>query len=123
MYNHELPLDTELVKWYIKRKSANISSERWAEYSAEICSRLSNNMHQTMDFLESCTDEELNDLDDELIDIIEEFQERPGEGVFVEFFWELIEIRQRSELIENLQNAFEAIKEATQWDENGADNE
>gem|GEM_PF-4214392 len=29
MYDYELPLETELVKWYIKRKSANISSERW----------------------------------------------------------------------------------------------
>lgn len=117
MFDEELPLDTELIRWYIHRKATqNLSTERWSEYSCEISSRLSNNLQETCSFMETCSDEELNWLCEELGDLVEEFQEEPGEGEFIEFLKELGNNHPKSGILEELELIIESQKEIAGWE-------
>jgi len=111
----ELPLDTELIRWYLQQRShMHLSSDRHGEYTAEIWSRLGNNMRETMDFLEECDDDELDALGDVIDDLIYDFKREQSEekyNEFIEFLKELADIHPHSELKEDLEYTLKAIKE------------
>ena len=111
---HKLPLDTELIRWYILRRLENLSPERWAEYTVDINTRLRNNIDETMEFLETCDDEELNGLCDivgELMYDVKGEQSEEDYNRFVTFLEELASDHPKSGLKKNLEYAIKAMKE------------
>ena len=103
----ELPLDTDLLRWYLqKRSQMHFTSERHVEYSTEIWIRLSNNMAETMDFLQDCADAELDALGDVIEDLIFDFKRDQSEkdyNEFIEFLQELAMAHPHSQLKKNLE--------------------
>src|SRR5208337_3257213 len=102
IWEPKLPLDTDLVRWYMERMNHyRISSERLAEYHTEIWSRLRNNFRQTTKFLEDCTDAELDALSDIISDLCYDFKSDLSEKdykQFIECLQELAEDRPKTDL-------------------------
>jgi hypothetical protein len=111
----KLPLDTDLVRWYIQRRAMmRLSNERFIEYTSEMCKRLRNNIDETMEFLEECHDDEIEALTDIIEDLIYNFKSEKSEKVyneFIEFLRELAENHPYSELKEELELTLLAIKD------------
>lgn len=110
-------LDVEKVKWMLHRKNRMHFSHPLAmRDSIDIWKELKIDMHQTFDFLESCDDEELSLLSEEIADIISEFNES-GEGEFVDFILELAHSRGIADFKEEIESAIADIKEAYAMDQ------
>lgn len=87
-------LDAEKIKWMMNR----CDSRWWEDDSWEIYQKLSQDMHSTMDFLESCTGKEISIIEDEVIDLIDEFDGERDDNVFIEFLEQLATNRSFIEL-------------------------
>ncbi|MCZ8517815.1 hypothetical protein O9H85_37150 [Paenibacillus filicis] len=66
-------------------------------------------MHQTIEFIEGCNNEELSLLAEDIRDIITEFNETE-EGEFVDFLREIAETRGISDLLEEIDAVVQIIK-------------
>ncbi|EJW14360.1 hypothetical protein M5X02_01755 [Paenibacillus alvei] len=107
-------LDYEKVKWMIQRKKRlHYTDPRFQDDSNDICNALTRDMSETMAFLESCTDEEINLLSDELFDVIDAFYEadQGGGGQFVSFLKMLADSRPNMEIEDEIQGIVETLDE------------
>lgn len=83
-------LDTEKVQWMIHRKvKLHYTDPRFQDDSLEIEKHLTKDMQETINFLEQCSDDEINMIYDELFAVIDAFSKN-GEGVFINFLREYI---------------------------------
>jgi hypothetical protein len=106
-------LDYEKVKWMIQRKERlHYTDPRFQDDTNDICNALTRDMSETMAFLESCPDEEINLLSDELFDVIDAFYETDqGGGQFVSFLKMLVESRPNVENEDEIQGIVETLDE------------
>lgn len=108
-------LDSEKVKWMIHRKKRlHYTDPRFQDDSWHISYALTRDMNDTMAFLESCTDEEINLLSDELFDVVDAFYEGQGGGKFVDFLKMLVENRPNVEIQDEIQGIVETLDELVQ---------
>ncbi len=63
-----------------RKKRLHYTDPRFHDDSNDICNALTRDMSETMACLESCTDEEINLLSDELFDVIDVFYEADQGG-------------------------------------------
>jgi hypothetical protein len=74
-------LDIDKIRWMMNRKD----SRWWEEDSWEIYTKLRNDMDDTMDFLNTCSTQELETIEWELNDLMNDFGDENGEGEFIDF--------------------------------------
>ena len=115
-YNtHELPLDTDLVRFYLyKRSQMHFTEDRHEQYSTELWSLLSDDIDQTMDFLRDCESDELAELWDVIEDLIFDFKEDKSPekyNEFIEFLQELGEDHPHSDLKEHMEFILKYIQD------------
>lgn len=84
-------LDIDKKRWMMKRRD----SRCWEEDSWEIYTKLRNDMYATMDFLNTCSTQELETIEWELNDLMDR------EGEFIDFLEELEE-RKSDSLLESV---------------------
>lgn len=89
-------LDREKIKWMMTRRD----SHWWEEDSWEVYEKLSADMDATMEFLEECSDLEIDIIQDELIELIQDFDQE--DDVFFTFLEELARVRSLAGLKESL---------------------
>lgn len=70
-------------------------------------------MYATMNFLETCTSQELENVEWELNDLMNDFSDKNGEGEFIDFLEELGE-RESESLLESVRE-FKNNKEKNLW--------
>lgn len=73
-------LDAEKIKWMMHR----LDDRWWEDDSVEIYEKLRKDMDKTMNFLECCTKEELDRLDEIIIDLLDDFEDH-GNGEYMAF--------------------------------------
>lgn len=73
-------LDEEKLIWMMHRWD----DRWWEEDSVEIYEKLRKDMDETMQFLERCTKEELDRLDEIIIDLLDDFEDH-GDGEYMAF--------------------------------------
>jgi hypothetical protein len=111
----KIMLDSEKLKWMIQRKKClHYTDPRFEDDSWHISYALTRDMNDTMTFLESCTDEEINLLADELFDVVDAFYDGQGGGNFVEFLKILVENRPNVEIQDEIQGIVEILDELVQ---------
>lgn len=105
-------LDSVKIKRMIQRKKhLHYTDPRFQDDSWHISYTLTRDMNDTMAFLESCTDEEINLLFDELFDVVDAFYEGQGGGKFVDFLKILVENRPNVEIQDEIQRIVETLAE------------
>lgn len=90
-------VDIDKIRWMINRSD----SGWWEEDSWEIYTKLSNDMDDTMDFLTTCSTQELETIEWELNDLMNDFSDENGEGEFIDFLEDLGE-RKSDSLLESV---------------------
>lgn len=78
-------LDTDKIRWMMNRRD----SRWWEEDSWEIYNKIRNDMYDTMDFLNTCSTQELETIEWELNDLMDDFSDENGEGEFIDFLEDL----------------------------------
>lgn len=95
----------------IHRKARHhYTDPRFLDDSWEIEKHLTKDMQETIDFLEQCTDDEINMIYDELFAVIDAFSEN-GEGVFIDFLRDYILTRSGVEIQDEIEGIIESLKE------------
>ncbi|MGN7170587.1 hypothetical protein ACTHSJ_32465 [Paenibacillus cellulositrophicus] len=104
-------LDYEKVKWMIQCKERlHYTDPRFQDDSNDICNALTRDMSETMAFLESCTNEEIILLSDELFDGVDAFYEADqAGGQFVSSLKMLVESRSDVEIQGEIQGIVETL--------------
>lgn len=69
-------LDIDKIRWMMNRRE----SRWWEEDSWEIYTKLRDDMYDTMDFLTTCSIQELETIEWELNDLMDYFSDENGEG-------------------------------------------
>lgn len=90
-------LDIDKIRWMINRSD----SRWWEEDSWEIYTKFSNDMDDTIDFLTTCSAQELEAIEWELNDLMDDFSDENGEGEFIDFLEALGE-RKSDSLLESV---------------------
>lgn len=95
----------------IHRKARlHYTDPRFQEDSWEIEKHLSNDMQETINFLEQCSDDEINMIYDELFAVIDAFSKN-GVGVFIDFLREYIITRSDVEIQDEIEGIIQSLKE------------
>ncbi len=90
-------LDTEKIRWMLHRNNDRF----WDDDEFEIYLKLKKDMYETMEFLKSCTTEELELLEWNIMDLVTDFENEGGPDEFIDFLEELGE-RKSDSLLESV---------------------
>jgi len=109
-------LDASHLRYLVhKRASLNLANPFRLHMTFEIEEILCTDYQFTISFLASASDEELENMAEDILDMCLRFQEKPGKGRFIDWLYDLFRDRELYELQDRLDLVVKSLKENAVW--------